>query len=383
MDNTISQFSQITGADIDTSRFFVESSGGNLEMALSTFFEGGSGQQVPQQRAPQQQQPPQQQQQPVQQQKQTPTSSQSSSKPKSKPSGGLMTLSDLKNEEEEDEDQPQAYFAGGEKSGQQILDPRKKPNANDITEQVFNKAKERGAKSIDEVEQDNNNKSFSGAGYRLGFTGSSTNQPSKPIPETVKKEKTVTLSFYKNGFTVDDGPLRKYDDPANHSFLDEINKGYVPREIQTKPGEEVSVHLIDKKGEDWSPPPVQFQAFTGGGRALGSTASTTQTSSSSSNVNTVQNTPQQKSGFKVDPNQPTTTIQIRLHDGTRLVSQFNPNTHTVADLRNFVAMAKPLAKGQVFELINMSAHPRKTLTDFNQTLADANLQSGVVLQSLK
>ena len=37
----------------------------------------------------------------------------------------------------------------------------------------------------------------------------------------------------------------------------------------------------------------------------------------------------------LDPTQPTTTVQIRLADGTRLVSKFN-HTHTVNDIRQFI-----------------------------------------------
>jgi len=33
-----------------------------------------------------------------------------------------------------------------------------------------------------------------------------------------------TVTFYNNGFTVDDGPLRQQDDPANAPFLQSIEK---------------------------------------------------------------------------------------------------------------------------------------------------------------
>jgi hypothetical protein len=39
----------------------------------------------------------------------------------------------------------------------------------------------------------------------------------------------------------------------------------------------------------------------------------------------------------LDPAQPTTSVQIRLADGTRLVSKFN-HTHTVNDIRQFINM---------------------------------------------
>ena len=39
--------------------------------------------------------------------------------------------------------------------------------------------------------------------------------------------------------------------------------------------------------------------------------------------------------FEVDQSQPTTSVQIRLADGTRLVCRMNL-THTVGDIRNFI-----------------------------------------------
>ena len=37
----------------------------------------------------------------------------------------------------------------------------------------------------------------------------------------------MVLKLWKNGFSVDDGPLRTYSDPANQEFLDTIKKGYM------------------------------------------------------------------------------------------------------------------------------------------------------------
>jgi UBX domain-containing protein 1 len=38
---------------------------------------------------------------------------------------------------------------------------------------------------------------------------------------------TYTLEFYRQGFTVNKGPLRSYTDPENSTFLADINQGYV------------------------------------------------------------------------------------------------------------------------------------------------------------
>jgi SEP domain len=40
------------------------------------------------------------------------------------------------------------------------------------------------------------------------------------------------LTFWANGFSLDDGPLLKYDDPANQEILNAIHSGYI---LLTKP----------------------------------------------------------------------------------------------------------------------------------------------------
>ena len=35
----------------------------------------------------------------------------------------------------------------------------------------------------------------------------------------------VVIRFYRNGFTVGDGDLRRLDDPANREFLEDMNRG--------------------------------------------------------------------------------------------------------------------------------------------------------------
>lgn len=48
------------------------------------------------------------------------------------------------------------------------------------------------------------------------------------IPDTSKKEerpRDVTLKMWRTGFTVDNGPLRAYEDAANAEFLSSIRRG--------------------------------------------------------------------------------------------------------------------------------------------------------------
>ena len=35
----------------------------------------------------------------------------------------------------------------------------------------------------------------------------------------------ITITFWRQGFVVDDGPLRKYDEPQNQAFLKDIDEG--------------------------------------------------------------------------------------------------------------------------------------------------------------
>lgn len=44
----------------------------------------------------------------------------------------------------------------------------------------------------------------------------------------------MVLKFYKNGMSVNEGPLRSYNDPSAISFIRDILDGYFPSELQQK-----------------------------------------------------------------------------------------------------------------------------------------------------
>lgn len=50
--------------------------------------------------------------------------------------------------------------------------------------------------------------------------------------DRLKTPSCMSLKFYKNGMTVQDGPLRPFDHPATVSFLRDILDGYFPSELQ-------------------------------------------------------------------------------------------------------------------------------------------------------
>ena len=68
---------------------------------------------------------------------------------------------------------------------------------------------------------------------------------------------------------MDDGPLRKGDDPANAAFLAAVNQGQMPAELIGEDGDaEGDVHIIDKSGEVHLRPCVRGEGEGGreGGR---------------------------------------------------------------------------------------------------------------------
>ena len=102
-----------------------------------------------------------------------------------------------------------------------------------------------------------------GTGYRLG-TG---NEPTEVIqgPPRPKPPKVHVLKLWKNGFNVDDGPLRKFEDPANLEFLAAIKRGEPPRElIRQAEGAEVHLDMQDHRDEDYEAPKGKYVLYNDG-----------------------------------------------------------------------------------------------------------------------
>ena len=186
--------------------------------------------------------------------------------------------------------------------------------------------------------------------------------------------KDVAIKFWKNGFSVDNGPLRDFNDPNNKEFLDAIGGGEVPTELRRSAQKgEVHVNMEDHREEDYVKPIETLKAFSGAGHVLGSPVPTVvQERSTSSSSHQPQNPT-----FEVDNTRPVTTIQIRFSDGTRLVSKFN-HDNTVGDIRNLVQRARPNTGS--FNL--MTTFPNKILDDNSKTITEAKLLNAVIVQRM-
>lgn len=234
---------------------------------------------------------------------------------------------------------------------------------------------------------------FRGSGTTLG----GDDAPSRTIPDpnasagsSAPAERAHReLHLWRDGFSVDDGALFRYDDPANARTLEMINTGHAPLHIlNVEHGQEVDVEVHAHKDEDYKQPKKKYVPFSGSGQRLGSptpgasSASTSIAAATSSATTGSASTGSAAPTVDVDSSAPTVTLQIRLGDGTRLQSRFN-TTHTIGDVYDFVTRASPSSQEREYAL--MTTFPSKELTDKAQVLGDMSefKRGGVVVQKWK
>ncbi|KAJ8554552.1 hypothetical protein K7X08_025230 [Anisodus acutangulus] len=263
-----------------------------------------------------------------------------------------------------DTDEPQEYYTGGEKSRMLFQDPTK---GNDV-DAIFDQARQHAA--VERPPASSGSRSFTGTSIRLtGETVSAAPQP----PESV----THITTFWTNGFTINDGPLRRFDDPENAPFLESIRKSECPKELEPEDRRtSVRVNLTWRE-EDCPVPEKRRALFQGVGRTLGSTSSTEQVDSIGA-ISSFTAAPSPSVGLVVDQSKPSTSIQLRLADGTRMVSRFNYQ-HRVRDIRGFIDASRP-GESRSYQLQTVG-FPPKQLSDLDQTLEQAGLANSVVIQT--
>ncbi|KAK9722023.1 protein phosphatase regulator [Basidiobolus ranarum] len=368
-DQLIAQFNGITGCDVQKAKFFLEANNWDVNVAVSNFFESGETN--------------------------TPTDTSESSQPQSqraattsRPSRatGIATFHDLENEGS-DEEERQSYFTGGEKSGMLVQDPTAKKDAsNPLVEDILKKAAE-GGESYPPWEEEapqSQPKFFTGTGRSLGNegSGSSTTQPTGPQSAEAATDSTPVvrnLTFWRNGFSIDDEPLRSYEEPENQEFLQAINRGQAPLSfLNVRPGQPVDLRVGKRLDEDYVAPLQVLKPFSGSGQRLGGVAPSIGASRTPGAFPESDQIPAQiAEEIKVDESQPVTSIQIRLADGSRLVGKFN-HSHTVGDIRRFIHSSRPSDIGREYTL--QTSFPVQRLTDDSATLQQASLLNSVVIQ---
>jgi len=186
-----------------------------------------------------------------------------------------------------------------------------------------------------------------------------------------------TITMYRSGFTVDNGPYRRLDDPENKEFLSNMARGMIPRELSEEAeGDEVAVGLVDKRGEEYDPSKhgssgasetPGFQSFSGEGQSLAASASAT-TSTGGVIDPSAAGTPQ-----PLDDSKPSTSIAIRLLNGKRIVVKVNLDS-PVSELGQHIG-DQAGSDSYVFT----SGYPPATIDDLSKSVEEAGLKGAQVV----
>ncbi|RMX66931.1 hypothetical protein DD238_002718 [Peronospora effusa] len=255
---------------------------------------------------------------------------------------GLSSLNGRNDDDRrQDRDQPNQYYAGGASdrgggSGLSVIGPG---NGNDHVANIIGRAQQDARAAV--------------------VAGDST-QPRHVI------------TFYREGFTVNDGPYRARSDPSNRLFLEALEQGHVPQELEGENrNEPVEISLVDKREENYvAPPPPAYTAFSGEGQTMGSSTYAAEAM--------IQGDAQVTERPVIDDKKPTTTLQIRLHNGQRLRETLNLD-HSIRDLHAIIRLND--AGTQPYTLL-AGFPPRPVSTDLDQTIEQAGLKGAAVTQKL-
>ncbi|GAA5830047.1 hypothetical protein JCM11251_006856 [Rhodosporidiobolus azoricus] len=311
---------------------------------------------------------------------------------------------------------PQHFFAGGAKSGLSVENPDDQRRGGgggmgDMIRGILEQARQ-GSQRLagggeEEGAQQSGSRFFGGSAHTLG----SDETPSTYIPDPTHKEDQENdepeeeqetairhLTFWQDGFSIEDGDLMKYEE--HQELLAAIQSGRAPLSLlKVSHDQPVELRIAERRSEKWvrQPPPPQgpwsgtgnrlgsvspFPDSAGAGAAPsgtmpgtfagGSGSGTRQAGASSGGGESAGG----QTVFEVDRNEPTTQVQVRLRNGERMIATFN-HTHTVGDIRQYINSSSPQNAGSY---VLQTTFPTRDLTDDKQTIEEAGLKGSVVVQ---
>ncbi|KAJ7901202.1 hypothetical protein B0H14DRAFT_2330527 [Mycena olivaceomarginata] len=257
-------------------------------------------------------------------------------------------------DDDDDADKPPEHlFAGGERSALSVENPDAPRNRNrsnvpggDLVRGLLRRAAEAGAAPILPAGSSASGPIFSGGGHTLGsddIPSTFVPDPNAPAPD-VRAPSFLALPrarrliiFWRDGFTVEDSRLMRYDNPEDAALLSALNEGLAPPALlNLAPGQPVEM-LVDKRTHmDYVPPPGGVRWGGGAGVRLGAPVPGEASGSGSGSGGSMSmpggfseseqaqgggiGTQGGQSGAavpKVDETQPVAQVQVRLADGGR------------------------------------------------------------------
>lgn len=233
---------------------------------------------------------------------------------------------------------------------------------------------------------------------RAAATQATHGDSSPDTPSSRRPSRTITL--YRSGFTVDNGPLRRLDDPANGEFLRDLAKGIVPKELQQDAAAaaaassgsgdaslDMTVGLIDKRHLEYDQDVSSSSAAGGGAVATASFVGEGQSLGRASRVHAHGGiiSPPPSSDLMMEvpvpvpvrDNEPTTVIQVRLLNGKRLRVRINTSA-TVEDLVQHIHASGDAGDD---DYVLSAGFPPKVLEDLGMTIEESGLKGAQVIQS--
>ncbi|GFP55660.1 UBX domain-containing protein 1 [Trichoderma asperellum] len=267
-------------------------------------------------------------------------------------------------DDDDEEDGRGNLFAGGEKSGLAVQDPTSEGGSRKIISDILAKAKANSRQSDANPEAGPSRQThFRGTGVTLGGDG----VESRSIPDPRGAEQRPTgppvervLHIWHDGFSIDDGELRRFDDPQNEADLQLIRSGRAPlhlMNVQHDQSVDVKLHQHDSP---YKQPPKQYKPFASAGHRLGSPVPGAPATTSAAAAPSGASSSSAPPAPTIDDSQPTIMIRIQMPDGSRLPARFN-TTHTVGDVYGFVQGASVETRDRAWVLA--TTFPNKEHTD--------------------
>lgn len=206
------------------------------------------------------------------------------------------------------------------------------------------------------------------------------------------------ITMYRGGFTVNDGPHRRLDDPSNSEFLQSLARGKTPRELTEnipsgqKDGS-VVVRLVDKRDRDYdgsntnqntdgdSTRDNSFQSFSGAGNTLSAppTESINEDGDGNGNESIIIPSTPNPAAPTIDQSKPITSVQVRLISGRRLVIKVN-HDDPVRVLAHHILAASDNGDTNAQQPFALSSGYPPKILNLNQTVEEAGLKGAQVVQ---
>ncbi|OBT51907.1 hypothetical protein VE04_06792 [Pseudogymnoascus sp. 24MN13] len=349
----IAQFSDITGAAPQEAEQFLISSDWDLEDAAATFY--ASQEDAPaaadgRAPAPEEYTGPRARDGRPAPESRTPTVASSSRPPRRAPRSGIATLGSIASDTAQhghDDGRLRRPGLPGRRAAARPLcraDPRRNDPRN-LVDEIIKKAKSQASRAESDPAPAPPSR-FHGPDITVGAHDSTSPVlPSATPAATPATPQRRILHLWNDGFSIEDGPLHRFDDPQTAPVLAVTESGRAPIHLMNVAYDQPVDVQLNRHEEDYKKPKTVYKPFSGGGQRLGSPVPGAETSTASAPIQTsagpssAQPAPQAPQAA-VNPALPTLSLRIQLADGTRLPARFN-TTHSIGDVYDFIARASP------------------------------------------